>query len=103
MYLIRAECNQRLGAPYVGPSPVNDYNTVHTRAGLTAVGSVTLDDILLERRLELSFEGHKIHDMKRLKLNVGIRPYNDNKLLFPIPQRELDANPAIKSQQNPGY
>lgn len=103
MYLIRAECNQRLGTPYVGPSPVNDYNTIHTRAGLTAVGAVTLDDILLERRLELSFEGHKIHDMKRLKLNVGVRPYNDNKLLFPIPQRELDANPAIKSQQNPGY
>ena len=30
-------------------------------------------------------------------------PYNDPKLLFPIPARELEANPKLKSQQNPGY
>ena len=102
MYLIRAECNQRLSTT-VGATPLADYNTIHTRAGNTSVGSVTLNDILLERRLELAFEGFKIHDIKRLKLSVGTRPYNDNKLLFPIPQRELDANPTIKPQQNDGY
>ena len=106
MYLIRAECNERLDpteATYVGDTPTNDYNVTHTRAGLTAAASVTLDDILLERRLELAFEGFKIHDLKRLHLNVGTRPYTDNKLLFPIPQREMDANPGLLGQQNDGY
>jgi len=102
MYLIRAECNSRLSTS-IGATPLDDYNTIHTRAGLAAAGSVTLDDILLERRLELAFEGFKIHDVRRLHLNVGALPYNDAKLLFPIPARELEANPKLKTQQNPGY
>lgn len=103
MYLIRAEGNIRLGAPFVGDDPVNDYNVIHTRAGLAAAGAVTLDDILLERRLELAFEGHRIHDVKRLKQSVATWAYNDPKLVFPIPARELEANPTLKTQQNPGY
>ncbi len=102
MYLIRAECNQRLGTE-VGDTPTNDYNMTHTRAGLAAAESVTLEDILLERRLELAHEGFKLHDMKRLKLNVGDLPYNDPKMIFPIPDREMSANPALKGQQNEGY
>ena len=77
MYLIRAECNQRLGTE-VGATPLDDYNAIHTRAGLSAASSVTLDDILLERRLELAHEGFKIHDIKRLKLNVGAYAYDAN-------------------------
>lgn len=102
MYLIRAECNARLSTS-VGATPLDDYNTIHTRAGLDPAVSVTLDDILYERRLELAFEGFKIHDVKRLHLNVGTRPYTDPLLLFPIPARELEANPKLKTQQNPGY
>jgi hypothetical protein len=102
MYLIRAECNQRLGTS-VGNTPVDDYNMTHTRAGLPAATSVTLDDILLERRLELAHEGFKLHDMKRLKQSVGSLPYNDPKLVYPIPAREIAANPALKDQQNEGY
>lgn len=102
MYLIRAECNQRLGTT-IGATPLVDYNAIHERAGLTAAGSVTLDDILLERRLELAFEGFRIHDIRRLHQNVGLMPYDAPELLFPIPSRELDANPELKDQQNPGY
>jgi hypothetical protein len=102
MYLIRAECNSRLSTS-VGATPVADYNIIHTRAGLTPAVTVTLADILLERRLELAFEGFKIHDARRLHSNVGALPYNDPKLLFPIPARELEANPTLKTQQNPGY
>jgi tetratricopeptide (TPR) repeat protein len=102
MYLIRAECNQRLGTE-TGAAPAEDFNTIHTRAGLAPVESVTLDDILLERRLELSFEGFRIHDIRRLHENVAAYSYNDPKLLFPVPAREIEANPALKSQQNPGY
>jgi tetratricopeptide (TPR) repeat protein len=102
MYLIRAECNIRRSTN-VGATPLDDYNTIHTRAGLAPALTVTLADILLERRLELAFEGFKIHDVRRLHQNVGILPYNDPKLLFPIPARELEANPKLKTQQNPGY
>lgn len=103
MYLIRAEGNIRIGGTPVGDDPLDDYNVIRTRAGLTAAGSVTLDDILFERRLELAFEGHRIHDIKRLKQTVGTWAWNDPKLVFPIPARELEANPTLKTQQNPGY
>jgi len=102
MYLIRAESNVRLGTT-IGATPLNDYNTVHERAGLTAATTVTLEDILYERRLEFSYEGFRIHDQRRLQENVGTLPYNDPKLVFPIPFRETEANPNLKSQQNPGY
>jgi hypothetical protein len=102
MYLIRAECNIRLNTT-IGDTPLDDYNIVHTRAGLAAATSVSLENVLLERRLELSYEGFRIHDQRRLKENVGTLPYNDPKLVFPIPFRETEANPNLKSQQNPGY
>jgi hypothetical protein len=100
MYLIRAECNARLGTS-VGASVDDDYNAIHTRAGLTPESGVTLDDILLERRLELAHEGHRIHDIKRLKGSADGLPYDDNNLLFPIPAREIEANKQL--EQNPGY
>lgn len=100
MYLIRAECNQRLGTA-TGATPLADYNVVHQRAGLPAATTVSLEDILLERRLELAHEGFKIHDMKRNKLSVGNLPFDSDKLVFPIPDREINANPNL--QQNSGY
>jgi tetratricopeptide (TPR) repeat protein len=102
MYLIRAECNKRLNTA-IGDTPLNDYNMIHERAGLTPKTSVTLDDILYERRLELAHEGFKLHDMKRLKLPVGTLPYDDPKLIYPIPAREIAANPTLAGQQNEGY
>jgi hypothetical protein len=102
MYLIRAECNQRLGTA-IGATPVSDFNAVHTRAKLAPVTTVTLAQILLERRLELSFEGHRIHDQRRLHENVGTLVYTEPRLVFPIPFRETEANPNLKTQQNPGY
>ena len=67
-----------------------------------------------ERRLELALEGHRWFDLKRTgraiavmnavkgKDNVSLN-YNltANRLLFPIPQSELDKN--SKLVQNPGY
>jgi tetratricopeptide (TPR) repeat protein len=102
MYLIRAECNFRLSTN-IGATPLADYNVIHTRAGLTAATTITLPDILMERRLELAFEGFKIHDLRRLHQNFGTFTYNDPKLLYPIPARETEANPKLKPQQNPGY
>jgi tetratricopeptide (TPR) repeat protein len=102
MYLIRAECNIRLSTN-IGDTPLADFNVIHTRAGLDPAVSVTLDDILYERRLELAFEGFKIHDVRRLHENVATYAYDDPKLVFPIPDRDIEANPNLKPQQNPGY
>jgi starch-binding outer membrane protein, SusD/RagB family len=106
MYLIRAECNIRIdptGTTFVGASALDDFNTIHTRAGLAASPVVSLDTIIYERRLELAFEGFKIHDVRRLQENVASFLYNDPKLVMPIPSHEIEANPTIKNQQNEGY
>lgn len=103
MYLDRAECNFRLGET-VGATPTEDYNTIHGRsdpANTLAPGTVTLDDILAERHIELAFEGHFLWDLKRTQGNIGGLPWNSPRLVYPIPQREIDANPKLK--QNEGY
>jgi starch-binding outer membrane protein, SusD/RagB family len=101
MYLTRAECNFRL-ATSVGSTPDEDLNNIiRKRAGL-APEAVSLANILMERRLELAHEGQRIHDIKRLKLSVDGFGYDDNKLVFPIPAREVNAGAGILVQ-NPGY
>lgn len=100
MYLTRAECNLRLGTS-TGAAPLEDYNTVHTRAGLAAATTVDLAEVLLERRREFAHEGHKIHDAKRNQTSIGNLPYNSPKLVYPIPFREITANSLLT--QNAGY
>lgn len=100
MYLTRAECNQRLGTS-VGATPLADVNRTRTRAGLAALGTATLAAILKERHLELAFEGNNLDDLKRTRASIGTKPFGDNLLVLPIPQRELDTNKSLA--QNPGY
>jgi starch-binding outer membrane protein, SusD/RagB family len=100
MYLTRAEANFRQSTA-VGATPLADINRTRKRAGLPDLLTVTLADILKERRLELAFEGFRLHDAKRLKQSVGTLPWNDNKLVLPIPQREMDVNKSLV--QNAGY
>ena len=102
MYLTRAEANLRTGAQ-VGASPAADLNLVRARAGLAPLPAATLTvaAILRERRLELAFEGHRIHDIKRTRSDVAGLAFSSPKLVFPIPQRERDANTNLA--QNPGY
>jgi Tfp pilus assembly protein PilE len=100
MYLVRAECNARLRT-VVGDTPLNDLNLIRRRAGATLKTAATLDLILNERILELSFEGLRIHDFKRTKRSTGTYTYNSDELVFPIPEREMRANKSLV--QNPGY
>lgn len=102
MYLIRAEANLQEGTPYTGPNtPTEDLNVIRGRAGLVDLGAATLQDIWDERFLELAFEGHFLHDLKRSEGTVGTTSWNDNALVYPVPQRERDANGNLT--QNPGY
>ncbi len=100
MYLTRAEANLRAGSS-VGAPPVDDVNAIRTRAGLDSVSTVTVDDVLRQRRLEFAFEGNLLHDLKRTERSVGDLSFDAEELVYPIPQRECDANPEIT--QNPGY
>lgn len=66
--------------------------------------------IIHERRMELAFEGHRWFDMIRLDngryainflKSIGKTRVNKDRLLFPIPQTEMDANSLMT--QNTGY
>ena len=80
-------------------------------AGVTATGDSLKTLIMEERRRELAFEGHRLFDLLRRKQGVvrtdvlpgspSTKPYGDDRLIMPIPQRELDANKNMT--QNPGY
>ncbi len=104
MYLIRAEANLR-GGLSVGDTPLNDINLLRNRASLANLASVDLDAILLERRKELCFEGHRRMDLLRNDLNLrpdgaAASAPGADKVIFPIVDDETTNNPNIT--QNPG-
>ena len=110
MYLIAAEASY----PSNTADALKYVNEVTSRRGATASsGSALLEAIITERRKELAFEGERYLDMQRLQRNI-VRSKNypaaalsidftNYRRIMPIPQGELDANPSIKSQQNPGW
>lgn len=110
--LMKAEALNEMGQTAAAAEPLN---IVRRRAGLPDVSSGLSQDemrekIIHERRMELAFEGHRWFDMIRLDhgnyaiqflKSIGKSNVNKNRLLFPIPQTEMDANPLMT--QNPGY
>ena len=91
-------------------------NIVRTRAGLPGLAGLSKDDLRLalerERRVEFLHEGHRWFDLARTgRLKTVMNAYytalgqtfriEDYELIYPIPQNEIDLNPAVK--QNPGY
>ncbi|MDO1499791.1 RagB/SusD family nutrient uptake outer membrane protein [Winogradskyella maritima] len=100
MHLIRAESNFREGSS-LGLSPDAEITALRNRSNADPIIGLTLDDILEERKRELAFEGHALHDLKRLQGTVDGIPFNSDLLVFPIPQGELDSNPNL--EPNPGY
>lgn len=102
---------------------VNYLNAIRQRNPALApatVATISLDMILEERRKELYGEGHRFFDMIRLNKSITfndefgnltilptLRPKtidrNFYKIILPIPQSEINANPPIKAQQNPNY
>lgn len=88
-------------------------------------GTVTVEQVLDERRKEFYGEGHRFFDVLRTggtikRENVSVKEisstkhlslqdyakefdWNMYKVVLPIPKAEIDANPNMKGQQNPGY
>ena len=110
MHLIRAEVNVRLtgsGNAGIGSAtPEDDINAIRARVGLDPLAGVTLAQVLQERRNELMFEGQLLNDLKRLEsftidLNDQQVSWNSDRMVFPIPEREMNVNSRLV--QNPGY
>lgn len=121
MYLIEAEALARQGQDATAKTVLE--TLVKARfAAYTAPsgGGALLNEILLQRRIELWGEGFSLFDIKRLKTglnrptgagNHGLPNYDpitytladqDTKFLMRIPQREIDASDAIGPEdQNP--
>ena len=63
--------------------------------------------VYLERRLELANESHRRFDLVRTGrllqalADIGLTGVEPYRILYPIPQRELDTNPEL--EQNDGY
>ncbi len=89
-------CKQRAYTPEAWAEP----GVAYTPATLT------LDELLAERGREFIFEGFRRDDLIRFgKFTTASwwdhQPSNATRALYPIPQRQLDLNSALK--QNPGY
>jgi len=81
-------------------------NLVHERAGLDPLTEISNAAILAERGHELLWEGFQRQDQIRHGTFLDaykLKDYvsEDFRLLFPIPQTQMDANPNLV--QNPGY
>jgi hypothetical protein len=80
--------------------------------GYVLSGSSILDQIILERRKELAFEGDRFADLNRLGITISRNDQypstaqtieaSDYRRLAPVPRDEINANPKIKPQ-NDGY
>ncbi len=107
VYLMKAEALVRLGQDNAEATRL--VNVLRRRAFDNSdklKSSVTLEDVYMERKHELAWEISARQDMIRfgdfLNPLPGWKPQtNQNRLLFPIPQTALDANPNLV--QNPGY
>lgn len=110
MHLVRAEANAWIHGPGVagigGVTLEQDLNLIRARVGLAPLSTGSLADVYRERKLELIFEGVLYLDLRRNQgttssvLSPSI-PWNDNRMVFPIPNREMLVNPNLV--QNPGY
>ncbi|TVZ57325.1 SusD-like starch-binding protein associating with outer membrane [Lutibacter sp. Hel_I_33_5] len=100
------------GNPTNDTSAIDSYMKVKVRAGFDAVAdrpsALTVDALLLERRVELAFENHRFFDLVRLGVAhqvlgahatlKGYTSYNVRRLLLPIPSREINLSEGLLTQ-----
>jgi starch-binding outer membrane protein, SusD/RagB family len=110
VYLIAAEARVKGGNATGALSAVDYYNDLREKriTGYVDAATVTLNDILDERRRELFCENSRFFDLVRNKININAPivqfdpvSYTDYRVICAIPQRELDISPDL--EQNPGY
>lgn len=122
VYLIAAEAAFNLPTPdkVKAATYLNEIRKRAPNVVPATDATITMDMIADERSKELFAEGHRYFDMLRWNRPIEfnddfispavIIPHRDKiidrtfyKTILPIPQSEIDANPPIAAQQNPGY
>jgi len=112
MYLIRAEARAQQGRLTGTNGAIADLNVLRTRARAANIAATSQADVLLaveqERVYELAFEGHRWFDLVRTgRAQAVMSAFSPNWQstyeLWPIPQSEIQQNPALAGKQNPGY
>ena len=109
MYLIKAEALNELGQPSAAVDQINiirarQFTPAKPLSNALSQAQVR-DAIFKERLFELTVEGKRRTDMIRAGTYLSARRFKTAgapyKILFPIPQTQLAANPQLT--QNPGY
>lgn len=118
MYLIKAEAHAMLNEDQEARNALDVLLTsrIANFNGVGAAGDQLKQFIREERIRELIFEGFYYHDLKRYGLgferipqeNTSAAndlkiPADDHRWQWPIPTSEINGNPNIKEEQNPGY
>ncbi len=110
--LLHVEAIMAGGASTNDAAALASFQAVRDRAGITAtVSSITQDDLLLERRVELAFENQRWFDLLRFGVAESVLGahaiemeyvFDARKLLLPIPASEINLSGGLLTQ-NPGY
>ena len=104
-YLIEAEAKFKQGAAADG---LKVLNALQVKRGGNVSTEINIDEIWKERRRELYGEGFALTDLKRLNLPLHREgedhwsstldlPADSPRMMFPIPDDELDYNPYYKN------
>ncbi|GAB2792307.1 RagB/SusD family nutrient uptake outer membrane protein [Rhabdobacter roseus] len=119
--LIYAEATLADAASTSDASALAAFNLVRNRAGLPAKTSITLADVMHERRVEFAFEGDYWYDIQRQgfakakaiieKQNRGsveggpkyITTFTESKMYLPIPAGEIVQDPELNKPAVPYY
>lgn len=124
MYLVAAEAAYASGDETTASSYLNALKNARINHWTTVSysGDTLRDEIRAERVRELFGEGFRLSDIKRWHIGFSrsqgqdrdllqtgenytelTMPADSPKFVWPIPTREITANPQMKGEQNPGY
>ena len=84
----------------VGGDAVTPFNLVRTRAGMPTLSTVTIDNILDERRMELCCEwGERYNDLiRRGKAASTLKGWDASKTYYPIPFEQSSNIPSLANE-----
>lgn len=104
--LMQAEAILRGGTGGTEANALALVNSIRTNRGVAALTTLSLDDVLNERALELYWEGWRRQDL--IRFGKFLQPFQEKPqvsdpkyLVYALPSQQIAVNPNLT--QNPGY